>query len=309
MPTNSSRMAVWGLPFLAIRSLRQLGMEPSLRNIVIITRLTVRETMRNRLYLISVVIAFFFFLISLMPLFFGKHDVPIPTTGRWQSVAVLMVVFMGVPMLKFFSAIEVIGLSCGAVSSEIERGILVCILAKPMPRWHVLAGKWLGINCVMALNLLFWTTLLWVSLLVQTHQSFPTLFLAGAVSMLYPVMFSTLTLMFSTFCTTALAASFALVCGAAAWPHLLIRIMGMQFHVRALVLAGTILRYLTPLNHVEVMVERSLGTLSPRAVDPNFFNPPVKIGPPAGGIWYVAAWTIAAAIVALIVFQHRDIHA
>jgi hypothetical protein len=52
------------------------------RNIRIIAALTIQETVRRKLFLVSLLVALFFFLVSLMPMWFGAEDVKIRSRGR-----------------------------------------------------------------------------------------------------------------------------------------------------------------------------------------------------------------------------------
>src|SRR5437764_8095614 len=152
------------------------------------------EVVRRRLFVLSLIIAFFFFLASLMPTLFGSRETLVKATGQHVPVPVMLAVFLGIPMLKFFAAVEAIALACSAISGEAERGLLAVILPKPLARWQVVTGKWIAVNAIMAANLLFWTGLGWVSLRIQTHHSYGTVLLAGIASTAYAVIFSTLTL-------------------------------------------------------------------------------------------------------------------
>jgi ABC-type transport system involved in multi-copper enzyme maturation permease subunit len=270
--------------------------------------LTWREMLRRRLFVLSLLIALLFFLASLMPTLFGARDVTIRATGQQQSVAVVLAAFLGVPMLKFFAALQVIGLASGAVSGDLERGLLAVVLPKPIARWQVIVGKWIGINLVLVANLLLWTTLGWASLRLQTGHSFPTLFLAGAWSVVYSLIFCTLALFFSTFTTGALAAGLAALLGAAAWPHAILRQLGSTFHVPALARAGAAARYLVPVNQVELWVEHSLGPIAPSLINPAGFAFNVPRQPSAADLVYVGLYIAALFAAALVIFQRRDIH-
>ena len=275
--------------------------------LLILAGLTVKEMLRRRLFVLSLLIALLFFLASLMPALFGARDVSIRATGQQQSVAVVLAAFLGVPMLKFFAALQVIGLASGAISGDQERGLLAVVLPKPIARWQVVVGKWLGINLVMIANLAFWTTLGWASLRLQTGHSFPTLFAAGAWSIVYSLIFSTVALFFSTFATGALAAGLAALLAAAAWPHAVLRALGGTFHVTALTRAGAAARDIVPMNQVELWVERSLGPIAPSLINPGGIAFDVPIQATAGDLVYTALYVVAFFAAAIVVFQRRDV--
>jgi ABC-type transport system involved in multi-copper enzyme maturation permease subunit len=267
------------------------------------------EVVRRRLFVLSLIVAFFFFLASLLPTLFGSRDTLVRATGQHVPVPVMLAVFLGIPMLKFFGAVETIALACGAVSGEAERGLLAVILPKPLARWQVIVGKWLAINALMVVNLIFWTGLGWLSLRVQTHHSYPTILLAGLASASYSVIFSTLTLFFSTFATAPLAAGLAALCGAAAWPHAVLRTLGAVFAIPALTRAGAVARYIVPMNQVELWIERLLGPLTPSLINPNGFAFAVPLRPSAGDLIYTAFWIAAFFAAALFIFHRRDVPA
>src|SRR5947209_20021060 len=113
-----------------------------MRAIGILAGLTLMEVVRRRLFVLSLIIALFFFLASMMPTLFGSRETLVRATGQQQPVPVMLAVFLGIPMLKFFGAVEAIALSCGVIAGEAERGLLAVILPKPLGRWQVIIGKW-----------------------------------------------------------------------------------------------------------------------------------------------------------------------
>jgi ABC-type transport system involved in multi-copper enzyme maturation permease subunit len=278
-----------------------------MQSIWIIAGLTLKEVVRRRLFVLSLLVALLFFLASLMPTLFGAGDMVVQATGERQSVAVMLAVFFGLPMLKFFAGLEVIVLASGAISSEIERGLLAVILPKPLARWQLVVGKWLGINLLMVLNLIFWSGLGWFSLYCQTGHSYPTVVYAGLASIAYAVLFCTLALFFSTFAAAPLAAGLTLFCWAAAWPHAILRQLGATFQVPALTKAGAAARYLVPTNQIELWIERLLGPLMPAYLNPRGFAFAVPLGPTAGDLVYAAVYVTVFFCAALFVFQRRDV--
>ncbi|HZT43993.1 MAG TPA: ABC transporter permease subunit [Chthonomonadaceae bacterium] len=119
--------------------------------------------------------------------------------------------------IKMLSALFAVMLAGGAISSEIERGLLAVILPKPIYRVEILLGKWIGINIVLVGSVLVWTTMVWASLTWQVHQDMTALLHAGCYLALFPVVVSTLSLMFSTFAPRLFGMALALVVCAFAW--------------------------------------------------------------------------------------------
>src|SRR5579884_3967672 len=84
-------------------------------------------------------------------------------------------------------------------------------------RVEILLGKWIGINIVLVGSVLVWTTMVWASLTWQVHQDMTALLHAGCYLALFPVVVSTLSLMFSTFAPRLFGMALALVVCAFAW--------------------------------------------------------------------------------------------
>lgn len=141
--------------------------------------------------------------------------------------------------IKALGALFAVLLAGGAVSSEIERGLLAVILPKPIHRWQILLGKWLGLNCILVGSTLLWTAMVWASLTVQKHydktllDTMPIL-KAGPVLALFPMVVSTLALSLSTFAPRLFGTSLALTLGAFAWFDGIFNALGNAFHVESL---------------------------------------------------------------------------
>src|SRR5207245_3159934 len=123
----------------------------------------------------------------------------------------------GLAMIKFFSAVLGITLASGAISTELERGTLYVILSKPLTRVHILLGKWLGLIVLTAVNVCVWGALLWLAVDQRVPGAHRPLLKALGLAFLYPVIFVTLTLCFSTFASNMLATALALVCIGVGW--------------------------------------------------------------------------------------------
>ena len=123
-----------------------------------IAGLTVKEAVRRRFVLAALLICGFFVLLAFAPihpraaLFMSKEMV--------EQLIAAEVALEGGHMVEFFGFLFAVALSAGAISSEIERGVLAVIIPKPIPRASVYLGKWLGINLFILPCLAVWTAIL-----------------------------------------------------------------------------------------------------------------------------------------------------
>ena len=123
-----------------------------------IARLTLKEALRRRAGWLSLLVAVLVVLGGFVPLTGRLLLLPREQADR---IFIGLYIFLGTDILKFFGAVFGIALASGAISSEIDRGVLSTILPKPLTRTAVYAGKWLGILGFVLGSLLLWAFMMW----------------------------------------------------------------------------------------------------------------------------------------------------
>ncbi len=209
-------------------------------------------------------------------------------------------------MIKFFSAVLGITLASGALATELERGTLYVILSKPLTRAHVLLGKWLGLVILTALNVGVWAALLWLAVYLRVPGPHWPLLKAVGLAFLYPLIFVTLTLCFSTFASNVLATALSLVAIGIGWQEGMMRRMGQVLEIDILQQFGVFAGYLVP-----------IGRLHRWMIEVADFNLPFgmrltdqmmeEFPPVSSDLTYVGAYILAALLLALVIFQRRDV--
>src|SRR5438552_4903818 len=130
-----------------------------MRALFTLAGLTIREALRRRIYVGAFCIALLFLGLLFIPGFASNRrgiqlDPPVQAS---------VLALAGLAMIKFFSAVLGITLASGAIATELERGTLYVILSKPLRRWQVVLGKWLGLNGLIVANAALWAALLWLA--------------------------------------------------------------------------------------------------------------------------------------------------
>jgi len=267
-----------------------------MRAIGTLAGLTIREALRRRIYVGAFCIALLFLGLLFLPGFaaHNRHGIeiePAPT---------------GLAMIKFFSAVLGITLASGAVATELERGTLYVILSKPLIRAQILFGKWLGLVILTAVNVGLWAALLWVAVYVREPGPHVALLKAVGMAFLYPLIFVTLTLCFSTFASNVLATALALVCVGIGWQEGIMRQMGRIFDIRLLRLFGLFAGYLVPIGRLHRWMIHVADLSLPFGMGGNPMqlpeNPPVP-----GDLVYIACYIMGTLMLALLIFQRRDV--
>lgn len=223
--------------------------------------------------------------------------------------------------IKSLGGLFAVLLAGGSVSSEIERGLLAVILPKPIPRWQILLGKWLGLVCILVGSVLVWTVMVWLSLKLQLLRLDPGLNLtpllrAGPLLAVFPILVGTLTLSLSTFAQRLFGTSLALTLIVFAWLDGVFNALGSGFDVDTLHTIADVASLVVPQGYVAWWVERATED--------------IIIQPPSGRLgwessqflvtWgekhlhfarldalYILVYIVAVFLIGAVVFQKRDV--
>jgi hypothetical protein len=175
--------------------------------------LTLKEALRRRAFLGTLIILVALYGLTFLPKAFHQAFGGSPESFK---MGINLMILFGVDIIKFFSSVLAILLSAGAITSEIERGYLAAILPRPLHRFELFLGKWLGVMLFCGANALLWTAMLWLSVLLQGEPR-AEMWHALPYVLLYPVMYGTLALTLSSFSSAPIASMFTVAAGAFAY--------------------------------------------------------------------------------------------
>jgi ABC-type transport system involved in multi-copper enzyme maturation permease subunit len=274
--------------------------------VFVIAELTVREAIRRRFIFAGLLVSLVFGLIVVFPIhprqfmMFSPAEVLI-LTGQ-------MIAVFGGHIAEFFAFLFAVALTAGTISNEVERGVLAVILPKPLARWSVYCGKWLGVNLFVLPFLFFWICLLQLAIYHHTHQLMPTLWKAFFVMALYPLVFTSVTLFFSSFTSNLLAIVMPLILASTAWCEGILKLLGNLFDVATIKWAAKAVVYVAPLNPMSRWVEKVLKPNLLLYMD-SFARHPGGTDPPANTIdlAWIIGYGLVAFVAGLIIFQRRDL--
>jgi Cu-processing system permease protein len=265
--------------------------------------LTIREALRRRIYVGAFCIALLFLGLLFLPGLARHHRNGIELDPPLQ--AALITVF-GLGMIKFFSAVLGITLASGAIATELERGTLYVILSKPLTRAHILLGKWLGLIALTALNGVVWIGLLWWAAYRRDPGPHWPLLKAAGLALLYPVMFVTLTLCLSTFTSNVLTIALVVIALGIGWQEGFMTELGRVFDIAVLRRFGVFAGYLVPIGrlHRAMIGVADLPELARMVMHGPGFR---EIPPAPSDLPYVGAYILSTLLLALLIFQRRDV--
>jgi Cu-processing system permease protein len=169
-----------------------------MKPILIIAVNAFRETVRDKILYNLVLFAIGLILFSLM-------------LGEWSVFAMQTVISdFSLAVMSLMGLLMSIFVGIGLVQKEIQRKTILTLLARPLPRWHFIVGKYLGLLMVLALNLAFMTLVFFLILIYIGTRPQADLLLAIYLIFLEMAVITAAALLFSAFSTPTLSALFTL---------------------------------------------------------------------------------------------------
>lgn len=267
--------------------------------------LTLKEALRRRAGWLALSVALLVALGGFVPLTGRLLLLPRDQADRFF---VGLYVFLATDILKFFGAVFGIALAAGAISAELDRGVLTTILPKPITRTSVYAGKWLGILGFVLGSVLFWSLVLFtVATVRDPNHSHRTVFTALPCVALYPIVFTTLTLCFSTFSSFPLASGLSVMAAALGWSEGLLRFLERTFAIQTLGVFANAASYAMPIGRMARWTTRLLGpfpTLEGKTI--LLTGPFPDLQPVPLDFAYIGGYVVVVFGVGALIFGRRD---
>ena len=234
-----------------------------------IAGLTIKEAIRRKTLLGALLLGLLVMGLSFMLIPMQRHNNHLLAMGRINPVRYAMNVVTGraIVISLCLSSIKSLGalfsalLAGGAISGEIESGLLSVILSRPVPRWQILLGKWIGINLILVCSTLVWTFMIWVSFNQQSNVNVSAILYAGPLLALFPMLLSTVTLTISTVAPRLFGTVIAVTVGALAWFDGIFNALGNQFDVDILRWIADLVGLIVPQGYVGWWVEGRVESL------------------------------------------------
>jgi ABC-type transport system involved in multi-copper enzyme maturation permease subunit len=277
-----------------------------------IASLTIREAMRRRLIVavalltVAVIGLSLWGFAKLYSSSFGGH----PPAPSELAAATAMLVVMLAQVFSFVLAVGAAFLAAPSIASDVESGILLVIVPRPIRRVDVVLGKWLGLAALLATYVFGAGALELIGVQLVTHYSPPHPFAALCYIALQTVVLLSLALAFSTRMSAITGGVIALVLYGVAFIAQIAGTLAAIFNNTTLLHACTVMSLLVPTGalwrgaafSLEPVVLAALAGTTAGA------NPFVVSSPPTHAflVW-TAAWLVVVLFGAVVSFQKRDI--
>jgi Cu-processing system permease protein len=275
-----------------------------MKNIATITWLTFHEAWRRRMVLIALVLSVVF--LAIFTLGFALIDRNLePQIGELQRRAGHSLLLMaGLYVTHFLTVMLAIFASVDTVSGEISSHTIQAIVTKPVRRWQVLLGKWLGYAAMISLylGLLAGGILVAVDLLVGYR---PPNALAGVgLLILEALVLLSLSLLGGTRLSTLTNGVLLFMLYGLAFIGAWVEQIGSFMQSRAAVNIGIITSLVLP---VEALWRRAAYLMQPPIMS-SIPSPFSGVSPPSTAlVLYALAYVVIVLLLAMRSFGRRDL--
>lgn len=273
-------------------------------SMLIVARFTLKEALRKRFFLMAAIVGIIFLALYALGFHFTKEEwqrngLPVSRMDVFSSQLVLAGLFL----IHLLGVLVAISVSVATISQEVDEGTIQLIATKPLSRWEVVLGKWLGLAALLAVYVF---SMSWGVMAVGNYMSgfWPPQPLAPPLLMLLAALvFLSLSLMAGTFLPTLANALLLLTLFGIAFFGGMVEQIGAVINSESMVNIGIVTGLLAPSD--------TLWRLASRIVSPNstiISNPFASATEPS--LWmvvYASFYVVAALVGAIHIFGKRDL--
>ena len=274
-----------------------------------IAALTIKEAVRRRLLLAFVTITVV--IVGLSAWGFDRLSNSHNLTSGESNLAVPTALILFMFMFSFVLALSASAIASPSISSEIESGVLMTIVTRPVRRAEVLVGKWLGLAALLAgyaggVCALEFGVVQWASGFVP-----PNPLLAGVYLFAEGALLLTLALFLSTQVPVIAAGVIGVAVFGAGWLAGVVGTLGSTLNIAALRTVGQVGRFLLPTDglwHAAIYYLQPSSLIAQHLEEGGRGDPFYAQGAPSWPyLLWVACWFCIVLIAALASFERREL--
>lgn len=285
-------------------------------NIVVIARLTFREALRRKVILGVVLLSIAFIALYAVGFHLFRQqylDLAARRAARSRSgpaptyaVSASAMVLLGLYTVNFLTGIMTIFAAVGTVAGEIEAGTLHAVVPKPIGRWQIILGKYLGFAIMLVVYIALMVAGVVVTSHLVGHYAPPNIVHGTLLVMLVSMILLSLTMLGSTIFSTMTNGVVVFMLYGMAVTGGLVEQIGTALNNNTLVNIGIGTSIVVPSD--------SMWRLASYVVQPQLaisFIGPNPLGttvPPSNlAVHYSMAYCAVLLVGSVLVFQRRDL--
>jgi len=274
-----------------------------------IAALTIKESVRRRLLLAFVAITAVIVGLSAWGFDRLAHSHRITSGENHVAIPDALILFMF--MFSFVLALSASAIASPAISSEIESGVLMTVVARPVRRIEVLLGKWLGLAVLLAGYAAFvcaleFVVVWWTSGFVPPSPVLVCVYLFAEGALLL-----TLSLFLSTRLPAIAAGVIGIAVFGAGWLAGVVGTIGTGLNIAALRTVGQVGRFLLPTDglwHAAIFYLQSPSVIAEHITEGGQGSPfYTDTAPSWAYLLWVACWFLIVLVGAVASFERREL--
>ncbi len=274
-----------------------------------IAALTIKEAVRRRLLLAFVAITVIIVGLSAWGFDRLSHTHTITSGERGLAVPDALILFMF--MFSFIVALSASAMASPSISSEIESGVLMTIVTRPVRRTEVVLGKWLGLAALLAGYAGVVCALEFGVVDVTSGFGPPSPVLAGVYLFGEGALLLTLSLFLSTRMPVIAAGVISVAVFGAGWLAGVVGTLGTNLNIAALRTVGQVGRFLLPTDglwHAVIYYLQPPSIIGDRLAQGGNANPFYAQGAPSSPyLLWVVCWFFIVLIAGVTSFERREL--
>ena len=274
----------------------------------VIARFTFREAARKKVLFGAIALTVAFVSLFGVGTYFAFRDLArqgLPFTMK--EIAASQILLAGLYVTNFIGGLLAIFASVGTISGEMAEGTLDAIVPKPLRRWEIVAGKWVG-YAAMLLVYVFATSWLVIGLVYLFGDYLPPRPWESVMVMCFQALvLLSLCLLGSTFLSTVTNGIAVLMFYAIALVGGMVEQIGSLLNNGTMENIGIISSLIIPSDTLWKMASHWLQPRLP-SLTSEMFGPFTVINPPS--VWmlaYAGVYMLFTIGASMLVFQRRDL--
>lgn len=174
-----------------------------------IFRFTFREAFSRKILLVSLIIAAVFLGLFWTGVHYAVRDVVKSQNQMIASILYPQLLLFGLYFGGFIVSFLSIISSAGLISSEMESGNIQAVITKPLKRYELVTGKFLGQGVFLSVYAAAMFAVISSIIYYKTGMQFPGIWRAGLLFMLQPVVLMSVTILASVLTSTIASGAIA----------------------------------------------------------------------------------------------------
>lgn len=276
---------------------------------LIIAALTIKEAVRRRLLLAFVSITVV--VVGLSAWGFDRLAHAQSLTSGESNLAVPQALILFLFMFSFVLALSASAMASPSISSELESGVLMTIVTRPIRRSEVLFGKWLGLAALLAGYAVAVCALEFTVVRIASGFLPPNPVLVCVYLFAEGALLLTLSMLLSTRLPAIAVGVIGVAVFGAGWLAGVVGTLGTTLNIGALRTIGQVGRFLLPTDglwHAAIYYLQPASLFAQHVTDEGRSDPFYAQGAPAWPyLLWVACWFSIVLIAAVASFERREL--